>query len=573
MNLISITAENFCSYKYLSFDFDAKGLCLISGDTGVGKSTLLDAVAWSLFGVTSKDGSADDVRGWDADDPTEVHTIVETPTGTLWVFRVRGPKNDLFWLEDGTGPEMRGKDLGDTQRLLEQRLGVTAEFFLIGAYLTQFSKADLFFIAKAKDRREVLEKIADQEFAIKLGDRTSEARKVAKKDAQRLEIELSGISGKLEVTEQRTRDAMVSETQWMFENIKKIDKLETKKNGFEVEQAELRVKYQKAYDTWENANIDAKIRLQININGLQMTGRPNPDAWTTIINEKKTLLDSFNKGNCSQCGAPGEYRERAHTLAEMNVLINEKQANKNALKELEAAEMEMRRLEASVNPNIALLDSIPKQNPYIDQLEALKAETNPYTAALQEAHKALGAAQSKRDTLQMSLTQTNALVASLTWLYDASFEMRGLLMARVVSQIETATNSLLEKYFDAAIRVRFVLKDSDKLEVEIMNDGHQCGFRSLSGGERTLLKLCFSLSLMKAAQDKAGIHFDQVFFDEPLAGLDPGLKVKAFGLFQQLESEHGTVLIIEHDDSFKSQFSNTYMVSKGSDGHSEIHAI
>lgn len=555
MNLISVTCENFCSYKYLSFDFDAKGLCLISGDTGVGKSTLLDAVAWGLFGITSKDGSADDVLAWDASDPTLVQVLVETPTGRLVIYRTRGQKNDLGWIEDDTSEPTRGKDLGDTQRLLEQRLGVTAELFLTGAYLTQFSKADSFFIAKAKDRRQVLEKIADQEFAIKLADRTSAARKVAKKDTERLELELSGITGRLEVTKERIQDEVVSETQWVFENTKKIKELDDKRIVFEVEKRHAVIAAKAASDTWEKERY-----LQLSA----LRGHVKADSFDKEIKEieaESTIICV----ECPTCGAPRNHKaatERTKRLSELKALKT------RATQDTQAHE----HLSSQVNPYAFHLDrSMALQNSYAAQLKALEGETNPCTKRLSDANAALQTLKTKRDTLQATLTETNALVASLTWLYDKSFEMRSLLMARVVSQIETATNTLLEKHFDAAIRVRFLLEDSDKLEVEVLNDGHQCGFKSLSGGERTMLKLCFSLSLMKAAQDKAGIHFDQIFLDEPLSGLDTGLKVKAFGLFQQLESEHSTVLIIEHDEAFKSQFSNTYVVSKGSDGHSEIH--
>jgi len=142
-------------------------------------------------------------------------------------------------------------------------------------------------------------------------------------------------------------------------------------------------------------------------------------------------------------------------------------------------------------------------------------------------------------------------------------------MSKAVHQLESATNAYLERFFDAAIRVRFLLEDSDKLGVEISNDGHSCPFRNLSGGERTMLKLAFSLSLMKAVQDRSGVSFDMIMLDEPFSGLSDPLKVKAFALLQHLETEYNTVLVIDHSSDLKAQFNRVFLTNKLS-GHSEI---
>ncbi len=74
---------------------------------------------------------------------------------------------------------------------------------------------------------------------------------------------------------------------------------------------------------------------------------------------------------------------------------------------------------------------------------------------------------------------------------------------------------------------------------------------------------------MRAAQDRAGVSFGTVMLDEALNGLDDGLKVKAFGLLQQLETEYSTVLCIDHSDELKAQFTRRFSVTKDS-GHSTL---
>ena len=81
-----------------------------------------------------------------------------------------------------------------------------------------------------------------------------------------------------------------------------------------------------------------------------------------------------------------------------------------------------------------------------------------------------------------------------------------------------------------------------------------------------MLKLAFGISLMQAAADRNETHFDVVFLDEPLAGLDEDLKVKAFGLFQELAADRSSVFVIEHAEGFKSMFQTVYLASSEGDG-------
>ncbi len=88
-------------------------------------------------------------------------------------------------------------------------------------------------------------------------------------------------------------------------------------------------------------------------------------------------------------------------------------------------------------------------------------------------------------------------------------------------------------------------------------------------GQRQMLKLSFVLSVMAAASNKAGVHFDNLFFDEALDGLDTDMKVKAYGLLEELATRHGSVLVIDHAPEFQALFDRRYHVTLDGD-HSHI---
>ena len=173
MRVTGIHLQNFGSYEELTFDFTNQGLTLIQGPTGAGKSTILDAISWILYGKTAKGGSVDEVLSWPGDKVT-VGCLSMEPN--LSVMRRRGRKakdNDLVFCTE-YGQDIRGKDLSDTQRLLNKQLGVDHEAYLSGAYFHEFSQTAQFFTTTARNRREICEQIVDLTLAVRLQVRTKE---------------------------------------------------------------------------------------------------------------------------------------------------------------------------------------------------------------------------------------------------------------------------------------------------------------------------------------------------------------------------------------------------------------
>lgn len=516
MKIMKVAANNFQSYDSIEFTFSDLGLSLISGPTGAGKSTLMDLVSWTLFGVTGKDGAVDEVKSWNSEDPTGSLIVVDTPKGEVAICRIRGLKNDLHYVDLSVSSNpVRGKDLNDTQKLINARLGVTPEMFLLGSYLTQFSDADRFFIAKAKERREVLEKIADQDFAATLAWHTSDARKETKAKLADKYKEYEKNKGILEGLESSAQAAQENRALWEQNHKINIQKV------------------QDAHDNFDAAKNSELKKLGANIE--------------TILRQIEALPINTNQDTkCPTCKRP------------LNKTSPDVETQKAVL------------LERLENLHKQHQQTEKRSNTYSIQLERIKREKNPFDAMDLENEAKLSAVKLKIDDLTCKIDILEGDVESLSWLYDKSFELRALIMERAVREIEENTNAYLEKYFDAALRIQLSLADSDKLNVDIYNDGNLASFRQLSGGERCMLKLCFSLSLMKSAQNKAGIKFNMIMLDEPLNGLDEGLKQKAFGLLQQLETEYETVLVIEHSEALKQCFNNVYTVEKNN-GKSRIY--
>lgn len=542
MKLLNCEVHNFGSYKHLEFDFADKGLSLVYGPTGTGKSSLCDTAIWVLFGQTAKNGNVDEVRSWQAaEEPTTGNIKIELKDKILTVFRIRGKstENDLYWIEypaDFTkaflSQQMRGKDINETQKLLNQRLGVDANLYLSAAYFCEFSPTGSFFVAKAKDRRELFETIADLEFPALLSERFTAVKKDLKK----------------QVAEQASKkDKSQASVQFLKDRLD-ANKLQIKK--WAVEHQVEKCLLQRNYDDFE-AHKERDIK-ELSDKIYRRSTSIKPESYFKQEKDKINTKLAAIKTRCNECGAPKESKEY--------------QALKVAADDIAAAEYDNKVLLALIKSDKAQLDRTAAfENNYGAQLERTKDKANPFVPIDEELTIELDIGKLSEEQHQLELDKLTKTLAYADKLYDLSSVLRAELLKKSIKEIETATNVYLETFFDSELRVSFTIDDNDELQIAICKSGYDCVYRQLSKGQRGLLKLCFSVSVMAASANKAGVHFDNLFLDEALDGLDESLKVKAFSLFEHLAKDKSSIFLVEHSQEFQQLFTNKYKVSLNGD--------
>lgn len=541
MRILSCQAQNFGSYKELNLDLADIGLSLVYGHTGSGKSTLPDVVAWTLFGTTAKDGAADDVRSWQAgSEATEATVDVEVSGQVVTVIRTRGKgKNDLYFFA-GNEPvvPVRGKDITETQRLLEQRLGVTADLFIAASYFHEFSPTGSFFTTKAKDRRSLFEKLAPLELPKKLAERSSEERKAAKESYAKKEKEYTKAQGRYEELERSHSNCILQSKNWDSLHQRRLRDLQEAVDRFEGDRrrkCNILKQKSESFEADKQARIEPLfIQLELLTAELEGTSRPIP----------KPAVYCKACGNTTSTASELECHRYDQKLAEQNSLIDRIEARQA--------------VQNNYREQIKMIELEP--NPHKVNLEYAQGESNPHSSSHLSILRELTISAPLVDKLSTELSALAARQSDLDALYDLAADLRGELLKNAVKGVEEQTNKLLETYFDSEIRVTFDL-DSDALNVTIQKSGFDCNYKQLSKGQRGLLKICFSVAIMSAASDRAGVHFSNLFFDEALDGLDADLKVKSFMLFQSLAQGRDSIMIIDHNLEFQNLFDRKYHVT------------
>ena len=204
---LHLRIAGFLSYHDpIDLDFEAVDLACISGHNGAGKSSLLDAFTWSLFGEAR--GKGTDVINLSQDVKAAEVALTFAYEGNIYRVQRTLPRNKSTVLEfqvldggsqtadhgqwsvvDGRWRPLTEKTTRDTQARIEQTLRLDYETFTNASFFLQ-GKADQFTQKKSSERKAVLGSILGLEIWDIYKERTAERRK-------ELEAEVAEIDGRV----------------------------------------------------------------------------------------------------------------------------------------------------------------------------------------------------------------------------------------------------------------------------------------------------------------------------------------------------------------------------------------
>ncbi len=205
--------KNFFSYRDASLDFRGLHTACICGENGAGKSSLLEAIAWAIWGK-SRAAAEDDIIHM-GETEAQVDFIFQNHQQIYRVIRrrVRGQSSSLELQVDTPNGfrALTGKGVRATQQLVLDAIELDYETFINSAYLRQ-GRADEFMLKSPKERKQILADLLKLDRYDELSEKAKETANQAKGQIDFLKQSLETISEQLQQGETLDRQVVETET-------------------------------------------------------------------------------------------------------------------------------------------------------------------------------------------------------------------------------------------------------------------------------------------------------------------------------------------------------------------------
>lgn len=510
-----ISIIGFCSIPELELDLNSKGITIIRGYNGQGKSSIFSALVWCLYGKNIKGNS--NVNTWKKVQPkkypgTKVEVYFKTNDSIHRVVRclrytddVDGAKGGsrLIYQVDGSNAEDKKKR--GIQSLIEHDLGMSYNLFLNSIMFGQGLKR--LIQESGSNQREIFEEVFE------LGYLTR-AQKIAKEKYQASNDEYNLVTKDINYKNQAIEAVnenleSIKSKQSSYEDDQKeiIDGLKARKKEYEAKGKKLTAEL-------EGIKVD-KLK-----NSLRTTNSEIDSAKKELKAAKEALGISLEElvDKIIRLLEKGKYET---SLSELNNLKNafriQDTNNKKIIKlQKKSGELsgQIHEFETKASTLSHYLDQIGDINRSIKEKKASKPDFQSLIDQNLERSGKLKAEIGDLTKLQLSYKESTDLYK---WAYTDPLGNMGI-KSYLFSSCLSELNEILETYSETLgfhIKFEVDLESARKDFVTTIQIGSQeVPFEDLSGGQKQLasLAMAFSMNTMIAQAQGVNIAFlDEVF--------------------------------------------------------------
>ncbi len=593
--IISMHVENFLSYQEADFDFDDVGFVLVEGKNGAGKSGMICALRWCLFGETVRGYKYDEVVNRKVGEGCLVSVRITIDDAIYEITRTRKHKkmkNSLTITEPSGSGFVYASDK-EAQVEVERILGCTDKTFMSSVVFGQ-NRAYRFSELTDAEQKKILDEVLGVE-------RFADACKAARKSVDGIQAELDANRRALAKAEE-ARDEVEAEVVDL--RVKDVDFAATQKKKIEVEQEKLRKvkqeldKTRKQYDVPKLKELFDAAQQAVKVCERKLTKATEADAAASsslaLLKQKvatqETLLKESDRlgGDCPTCGQKPTKRLTtliAETRAKLKELTAEvvewsRQADaattalgiaKTKLREARA-ELEQARgaLDRGVSATTEVAGLRRRVQDHQERIAEIGREVNPYkelAAKAESKHTQLAADVDQLEDYIKNQQEPELRRAQFWVKAFGNAGLRSLLVDSSLPLLNQEAARVSRALTGGAISVEFSAtseqksgKVVDRFEVKVDNRHGAGDYQGNSAGERAKVDLCVGLALQKLVASRSSASFNLAVFDEVLDHLDETAHERVLEVLSELDRE--SVLVVSHDEDLKAWFPAVWSVSK-----------
>lgn len=605
-----------------------RGVVLVEGcnhddetmqNNGSGKTALIDAPCWCLYGYTTR-GYKDDqvIHRWGSKKNCEVtqellvdglrYVVVRARASKVYgnrlhLFRVpadediNDPRIRELMLAPGGVSDYSGKDAKATQEKIDKLLGMNKTSWQHSAV---FGQMEVYKFSQLTDGRQ--KQILDDLLGV---ERYATACKVGREAASAAEAELRVLDTKVERLIQEIAEAWqrVSEyelAQFSFAEEKERSIKRARAAWREAKEEHetllaracklpaLRAELKSAQAAFARASreLDAAIERSA------QAAADARHAEHAVNAARRALSDvrSDERGICERCGG----NVRKHTIlthrakltralldarhsagqADMAVKASRSavEASRSAMEPLQSAmEACQRRLDAARRDAGRLNATADRRKRAAAELRRAKEATAPYASMLQREQESIKAAKRELKHAREKQQATRRFLLSLQYWIEG-YGARGLRSDLIASslpflnaQAARCAHTLTGGNIKVEFRTRRELAkggERDEFHVAVDNRHGAADYEGNSGGERGKVDVVVGLALQQLVATRAGVRVPIAWFDEPFDALDDRAADRVATFLADELQGRSSVFVITHKATLKSYFPKSILVEK-----------
>lgn len=402
---IHLSISGFLSYRdRVDIDFTRFDLACISGANGAGKSALLDAITFALFGQARNRGEA----------LINTHKEVQAAQVALTfayeanVYRVQRitprDKATILEFQIQTGPDkwkaLTERSIRETENRIRETLRLDYETFVNASFFLQ-GKADQFTQQKPADRKRILSNVLGLEIWEEYRARAAMRRKTVEDEMGVLQGRLHEIA--VELGEEEQRKARLAELQSQLETLR------ASRSAQEAALEDLRaraasIQQQRALVNTLAAQLERTQTQIIELRSRLEERRAEQLAYTEILGRAKEVEDKYAQWQTMREEAArldaqaSQFHEQEHLRSvQLGIIETEKARLETEFKSLQANHADLQNLLASKAKAEAELKSLQES---ISRSESQLAKQPIWEAELVEARQAQSAANAQNEVFR-----------------------------------------------------------------------------------------------------------------------------------------------------------------------------
>lgn len=571
IEFLSMEVEGFCSIDNFNINLNDKHIIWVRGANGFGKSTLISALVWGLYGKTLKGVS--NVNTWVKNQTSDykgtkvvinyrvgnkIHRVVRFQNYTGDFDGAKGGSRLIYYIE---AQQVSEKQKNQIQTLIQNSIGLSYNLFLNTVVFGQGMKR----IAQesASEQKDIFEEMFDLRYISKAKDKTMAYLSDANDDLHKAQSELRMVESSISQVESYIRELGEKKDSQKETLERKVSSLKSSLNSMKEE-------YKKLKKEGEGKDLE---ELEEKLEALKQR-KSNLMAQLKSINElEKTNLTEFvdkmyslltNKKIEEALRILVEYRDkvqgRSDILNKIQSVDSKISIANNDIIQCSRQQSRLTQYRNNISHTKSEIQTI-KDSSNIDYDELINKQVDKLTNL-----------QGKKQEFDKEVQKIQKKVDIYDWANKIPFGNKGIKAFLFSSSLDEingyldAYSKVIGFYVKLYVDLNSVKKD---FKILISLDGTDVEYDELSGGQKQLVNITIAFAMNQTLASMRGINI--AFLDEVFESLSHDNIEIVTNLISTIYRDK-TLFLITHQDSLPLSNHKVLQVDK-TKGRSEYKFI